>query len=274
MSTRPLILGACLLGIGCSEAPDPGRLSDGSGLAGSVASGGNAGVAGSGGGGTAMMTPAGGAGAAGTAAGETATGGTSPGGAGGATLGGASGSGGAGTGNPCVDGPWTCLDLEPNEPYGKRSFEVPAQQSWVNTGLYLRKGEQAKLTESGTWQVRETGRGIDHGPCKIGDFVARIGLYFKDQQLTCVHGSATFTAPKDGILYVGALTENDLGDTYEARADAEGKKVATVEGESSIVPTVLATEAASYRWHARAARRPWVLRSHQEGRAPARLRSR
>src|SRR5204863_3781546 len=81
---------------------------------------------------------------------------------------------------------------------------------------------------------------------KIGDLVARIGLYYKDQQLTCVSGSATFTAAKDGILYVGALAENDLGETYEARAGAQGKKQVTVQSQSSTVPTVQATEAASY----------------------------
>ncbi len=127
------------------------------------------------------------------------------------------------------------------------TFEVPAAQNWVNTGLYLEAGQTATISESGDWFVNPgTGNPIDHGPCVIGDLVARIGLHYKDPELTCVAGEVVFTADKDGILFVGGLPENDLGETYEARIEATGAKTVTVTSDGATVPTVEAVEAAAY----------------------------
>lgn len=168
---------------------------------------------------------------------------------GGGNAGSAGATGGAGGSTPsegCGTGAWSCIPVDGGAQYGSHTFDVPAQQNWVNTGVYLRTGETVTISESGSWTLSDAGSGIDHGPCKIGDLVARVGLHYKDKALTCVSGSKTFTADKDGILFVGALAENDLGETYEARADASGKKSVTVVGERDTVPTVLAEEAATY----------------------------
>ncbi|HMA91074.1 MAG TPA: M60 family metallopeptidase [Polyangiaceae bacterium] len=168
---------------------------------------------------------------------------------GGASSGGGSTAGGSGDApavEACGSGAWSCVPVDGAAPYGAHTFDVPAQQNWVNTGLYLRRGETASLTETGTWRVSDTGDSIDHGTCKVGDLVARIGLHYKDTALTCVKGSATFTAPKDGILFVGALAGNDLGETYETRHNASGKKSVTVTSTHASVPTVLASEASNF----------------------------
>ena len=89
----------------------------------------------------------------GTSSGGSAGGGVNGGGAGASGAGGAAGnSGGGGSsgsgGNtpidPCAAGPWTCLGVDGNTPYGTHTFDVPAQQNWVNTGLYLRTGTFTK----------------------------------------------------------------------------------------------------------------------------------
>jgi hypothetical protein len=125
---------------------------------------------------------------------------------------------------------------------------VPAAQNWVQTGLYLNAGEQATISESGEWFVNaDEGAEIDHGPCLVGDLVARIGLSYKDPQLFCIQGSdVVITADKDGILFVGGLPSNDLGETYETRRLATGEKTVTVESNGSTVPTVESAEAAAY----------------------------
>jgi len=148
----------------------------------------------------------------------------------------------------CSDGGWTCVAVDPVGPYAQRTFDVPAAQNWLNTGLYLEAGEQAILDESGSWFVNDNeGNSIDHGPCVIGDLVARIGLHYKDPALTCVAGEqVVFTADKPGILYLGALPSNDLGETYETRAKATGAKQVTLISEGHTVPTVDADAAASY----------------------------
>lgn len=149
---------------------------------------------------------------------------------------------------PCGEGPWTCIPVDPGGPYGTRTFSVPAAQNWVNTGLFLRAGEQATIDESGAWTVNaDTGMTIDHGPCVVGDLVARIDLNYKDPALTCVAGTGVvFTADKDGILFVGALPSNDLGETYETRDEATGSKTVTITSDGDTVPTVEAALAADY----------------------------
>jgi hypothetical protein len=137
---------------------------------------------------------------------------------------------------------------EPAGPYGSWTLTVPAQQNWVNTGLYLKTGETATLTlGDGTWSFGSNdGDGIDHGTCKVGDMVARIGLYYKDPELTCLNGKVEFVANKDGILFVGALAGNDLGETYESRRLGSGEKEITISSSSDTTPTVLSAEAADY----------------------------
>lgn len=148
---------------------------------------------------------------------------------------------------PCGEGPWTCVPVPPTGPYGSASFEVPAAQNWVDTGLYLRAGQTATISESGEWFVNQgTGNPIDHGPCLIGDLVARIGLHYKDPALTCVAGEVVFVADKDGILFVGGLPENDLGESYEARFDATGSKMVTVTSDGDTVPTVESRGSSGY----------------------------
>lgn len=191
-----------------------------------------------------------------------ATSGTSTQGSGGsggtrATTGSSSGGGGEGAGGDgaggnggdvCGDeGAWTCVDVEPTGAYGTRTFSVPAAQNWVQTGLYLHAGEQATISESGEWFVNDdAGAPIDHGPCLKGDFVARIGLHYKDPQLFCVQGSMTITADKDGVLFVGALPSNDLGESYETRRNATGAKTVTISSDGMTVPTVESEHAAEY----------------------------
>jgi hypothetical protein len=235
-----------VLAIACGEAAQDQPAAQPVAGAASAGSGGmlGAGTAG-------MSSPTAGSGLGGSSPGGSSLGGSS---LGGSTSGGSAGQGGtiggsggsSGTVDDCASSAWTCIPVEGDTPYGSHAFDVAAQQNWVNTGLYLKAGATATVTETGTWQVTGTGDSIDHGPCKVGDLVARIGLYYKDDELTCVKGSVTFTAPKDGILFVGALTENDLGETYESRSDDSGKKAVTVESTGQTVPTLLGKQAAGF----------------------------
>lgn len=247
LRTSGLVLSLALLAACADNNGDP---ITGPAAAGSATVGGGGGsVAGLAGGTASGGAPASGGTFGGTTSGSggsDAPGGGS-GGSGGGMSGAASGGGSAGAApQACGTGPWTCLPVDGTKPYGTHTFDVPAQQNWVNTGLYLRQGDTAMLSETGSWQVSNSGDSIDHGPCKVGDLVARIGLYYKDDALTCVKGSATFTATQDGILFVGALAGNDLGETYETRSDASGKKSVTLVSDRDSVPTVQAADAASY----------------------------
>lgn len=212
----------------------------GGGSGGATGSGGTGGTStgGTGGstGGTGGTTSSGGSSSGGSSSGGSSTGGSSTGGSG----------GGSGGSNACATDPSTCIVVGPTGPYGSKTFVVPAQQNWVNTGLYLRAGQTATITSSGTWSVTGTGSSIDHGPCKVGALVARMGLHYKDTALTCVGASTNFTAPKDGILFLGALAGNDLGETYETRHDDSGQKTVTVTSSQNTVPTVQSKDAASY----------------------------
>jgi hypothetical protein len=59
----------------------------------------------------------------------------------------------------------------------------------------------------------------------------------KDPSLFCVDGEATLTADTDGILFVGALAGNDLGETYETRHESIGDKLVTVTSSGVTAPT-------------------------------------
>lgn len=256
MPCSPQLLGLALfLGLGSACSPSDGEpitssAAGGKSSLGGANAGGPAGGAVTGGsnvGGRGDAAPLGGSGSA------RAGGGAGGGGGGGAGMsadGAGADSGGAADDTPCSAGPWTCVPVDGAAPYASHTFDVPAQQNWVNTGLYLKKGQAATLSETGSWQLSNSGSSIDHGPCKVGDLVARIGLFYKDQALTCIEGTRTFTAPKDGILFVGALAGNDLGETYETRSDASGLKSVTVSSEHSTVPTVPARDASSFDFEA------------------------
>ena len=174
---------------------------------------------------------------------------TGTGAAGGSSMVGGSGGSGGTAPDPCADGEWTCLRMPPAGPYGTHEIKVPAAQNWVNTGLYLKTGQTAEISiQSGRWNVNnnKVGKTIDHGPCIVGDLVARIGLHYKDEKLNCVSDTLSLTADKDGILFLGALPSNDLGESYETRLKATGSKIVSVESSGDTVPTVLAREAAEY----------------------------
>ncbi|MEM1418170.1 MAG: M60 family metallopeptidase, partial [Myxococcota bacterium] len=151
---------------------------------------------------------------------------------------------------------FTCVPVRGGEAYGERSFAVPAAQNWVQTGLFLREGETATVVdEGGEWSLGPVtvGEPIDHSDCVTGQLVARIGLHYKDELLTCVGGSATITAPRDGLLFVGMLPSNDLGETYETRRRATGARsvrVSVPEGVGATVPTVPTAEVAAFDYAA------------------------
>ena len=143
------------------------------------------------------------------------------------------------------DGDWARIDVPKSGPYGRYEFNVPAAQNWVNTGLFLRQGQRAVITASGLWSVKggalydanghatEQSRG-----CQQGELTARLGLYYKDPAISCIGTAGTFMAHEDGILFVGSVVSNDLGETYEERADATGSVLVTVSSTGDTVPTV------------------------------------
>ena len=156
--------------------------------------------------------------------------------------------------NDQQNSPWTEVSVRGDEKYGNREFWVPAAQNWVNSGLYLRKGQQAYITAEGSWQSTA---GAMYGPeghstktfrgCAEGELTARIGLYFEDTALTCIGNEGTITAHQDGIMFLGTIISTDLGDTYEIRRDAVGSvKVNVSSPNSETVPTIWYEDAGTY----------------------------
>jgi Cellulose binding domain/Peptidase M60, enhancin and enhancin-like len=155
--------------------------------------------------------------------------------------------------------PWTYLGLSSGitAPYNTHTFAVPAAQNWVNSGLYLKKGQTVQISATGQWTP--TGGNL-HGPtgsgsqtergCVVGTLTARIGLYYLDSQLGCIGNQGTYTAPKDGILFLGSIVSTDLGETYETRKAARGELQVTVTSQGSVVPTIRAEDTANYNYPA------------------------
>jgi hypothetical protein len=56
----------------------------------------------------------------------------------------------------------------------------------------------------------------------------------------------TMIASKAGILYLGAIIDTDLGDTYGVRLPNEGALAVTVTSDGATVPTVFADDAATF----------------------------
>lgn len=167
-----------------------------------------------------------------------------------------------GTGSSVNDAEWTFLQVPANGPYGTRSFKVKAAQNWVNTGVYLRRGQTARISASGQWAVKASSL---HGPqgsgtvkergCTVGALAARTGLYYKSA-LHCVGSGKVVTAANDGILFVGAAISTDLGETYETRKNARGELQVTVTSAADTVPVIGAAQVASYNYNA--VRSGWV----------------
>ncbi len=151
------------------------------------------------------------------------------------------------------DSPWTYLSLPWPEAYGERSFAVPAAQNWVNSGLYLSKGQTALIRASGQWSMDgleeldangKTGGKVFRG-CELGTLVARIGLFYEDIDISCIGNDGVFVAPRDGILYLGAILSTDLGETYEDRKNAQGELNVTVSSEEGVITPIITASAAA-----------------------------
>ncbi|AFV00358.2 ricin-type beta-trefoil lectin domain protein [Simiduia agarivorans] len=154
---------------------------------------------------------------------------------------------------PPPEAGWGAVEVPSIAPYGSRSFSVPAAQNWVNTGLYLRKGQTATISATGMWNVKggelygpDGASGEQSRGCQLGELTARIGLYYKDPAISCIGSSATFTAHEDGIVYMGSVVSNDLGEAYDTRTRATGSLTVTVESNGETVPTIAHNEAANY----------------------------
>ncbi|HKU40314.1 MAG TPA: hypothetical protein VJR89_19270, partial [Polyangiales bacterium] len=155
------------------------------------------------------------------------------------------------------------VEVDPDVPYGTHSVRVPAGAYWVNSGVYLRPGQTADLTATGTWRVdASTGT---YGPggyawrtnpsngCRFGQLVARLGMQYNGR-IWCIGTRATVTRPSgesedtgDGILYLAANTlVDDGGEWTDYRNNASGAVTATVTSTADTVPTILAADAPSY----------------------------
>ncbi len=153
------------------------------------------------------------------------------------------------------ESPWTFLSLSASAAYGTRHFHVPASQHWVNTGLFLRQGESVTITAEGTWSMDgneyltaegKAGGKVFRG-CTLGSLVARIGLFYEDAEITCVGAQAEFVAPKEGIVFLGAILSTDLGETYEDRRNADGEmRVSLTSSTGHVVPTIPVANAQAY----------------------------
>lgn len=161
-----------------------------------------------------------------------------------------------GAGQLFPSSPWTFLTFDNMDEYGTQTFPVPAAQNWVNTGLYLEQGQSVSVVASGEWQVAKntethgpngTGNKIQRG-CKVGSLVVRVGLYYQDEQLSCVGEQGTFVAPRSGIVFIGGIVSTDLGETYETRAQANGALSVTLISEGLKVPSIKASDAYFYNY--------------------------
>jgi hypothetical protein len=148
----------------------------------------------------------------------------------------------------------TVVEVPPRGPYGTRTFTVHAAANWVNTGLYLRAGEQAEISAVGSWRVEgaevgpggDVSRGLQRG-CVRGSLVARSGLRFEGE-ITCVGGGVSYVAPRDGPVYLGMIDSTDLGETYGDRLRLSGALQVSVVSTGSTVPSVRRGEVPTYRF--------------------------
>jgi Carbohydrate binding module (family 6)/Peptidase M60, enhancin and enhancin-like len=162
------------------------------------------------------------------------------------------------------ESPWTYLGLSASasKTYGTRTFAVPAAQNWVNSGLYLKKGQSVKLSATGQWknfgsalhsaaggsEEKDSSGAVSDRGCLYGSLTARIGLYYLDNTIGCIGTGGTYVAPQDGILFLGSIAGTDLGDTYENRRTASGEVKVTATSQGSVVPTIRAADAANFNY--------------------------
>jgi len=187
------------------------------------------------------------------------TGGSGPGGGsgtGGQGTGG-QGTGGQGTGGQPSDALDAYVDVPAAGPYGARSMRVHAATNWLNTGLYLRAGQTATLSASGSWAMDgkkfvgpEGLPGVIERGCPRNGLVARLGLLYDDAELYCIGPGADMTATRDGIVYLAANFDTDLGETYGTRLPAEGWVDVEVTSTGDTVPTVQRDEIPTYDFSA------------------------
>jgi hypothetical protein len=136
------------------------------------------------------------------------------------------------------------VDVPASGGYGEHTFRLPARTNWANTGLFLRAGETASVTASGTWvfegtEVGPNGLdGVDVDGCPAGMLVARTGLHWADPR-ACIGEDGVFTAERDGILYVSANVADDLFEGYEQRRlSADGEIDVQVASEGDTSPSI------------------------------------
>lgn len=149
-----------------------------------------------------------------------------------------------------------CVEVPATGPYGTRTFSVPAAAHWVNTGLFVTAGTDVQITATGTWTGGGTSAPGETGPeghpgqqqrgCNVGSLTARVGLGYDDMDIECVGEGTTLTATTSGILYLGAIIDTDLGDTYGVRLPNAGALTVTVTSDGATVPTVFVDDAATF----------------------------
>ena len=88
---------------------------------------------------------------------------------------------------------------------GPKSVAVSATTLFTASGVYVTQGSSINITASGTW--RHSGvtygpggnTGVVSGKCRLGQLVARVGVFGATQ---CLTGNNTFTADQSGYLYL------------------------------------------------------------------------
>jgi hypothetical protein len=173
----------------------------------------------------------------------------------GATSSSSVGAGGAGGGGLVVPGgeldPY--VDVPATGPYGTHEVKVPAASNWVQTGLFLRAGQEVTLTATGSWSIDGSKffgpagnpGSIERG-CPSNGLVARLGLHFEDPELYCIGDGATVVAPRDGIVYLASNFGTDLGECYGTRLDAAGSLDVTLTSTGDTVPTLAPSQLETY----------------------------
>jgi hypothetical protein len=125
-------------------------------------------------------------------------------------------------------------------------LNVPADAYWVNSGLYLHKGETIHISASGMWNTYPNTERSPTGPegnpsekqssCNLGELSGQIGLLAEEAwrdyaHLICFGREKMFTAHREGILYFIAAD----GD----RSDNSGRVHVKI---AQIQPTMISPE--------------------------------
>lgn len=164
---------------------------------------------------------------------------------------------------PCGEWEMECVSVGPKGPYGTKEIRIPATQDWVNTGLYLKKGETAKISVIRARDWNPTGKGLtdkegnvlrtslSQSSCYAEQLIARIGLHYRDEKLHCINEYLKLTADKDGILYLGSMIEDDKALFYrDLRHHARGELGVKIESTGHTVPSIAWKNASTYDFQA------------------------